>query len=202
MGITRKSKRRTVSHADTSLISAEDSSSIRHRFFRPRSSAQKSREPASAAARTKVYDCTARQPSASNGAPGSLSPPLSLPQKIISLLDPSPCPLLSALSLYRDSFLRRVSSIPDQLFPTHFFPRTTRTDLPSRVFLSPETSPRYWCPYIAHNRKVSFDSSLKLDFIAFSGNEVRAAVPSATAVLVYDFFALQRFAAGFVYRRP
>jgi len=34
MGITRKSKRRTVSHADTSLISLpNDSSSIRHRFF-------------------------------------------------------------------------------------------------------------------------------------------------------------------------
>lgn len=34
MGITRKSKRRTVSHADTSLISLpNDSSSIRHRFL-------------------------------------------------------------------------------------------------------------------------------------------------------------------------
>lgn len=34
MRITRKSKRRTVSHADTSLISLpNDSSSIRHRFF-------------------------------------------------------------------------------------------------------------------------------------------------------------------------
>jgi len=34
MGITRKSKHRTVSHADMSLISLpNDSSSIRHRFF-------------------------------------------------------------------------------------------------------------------------------------------------------------------------
>lgn len=37
MAITRKSKRRIVSHADMSLISAEDSSSIRHHFFRVRS---------------------------------------------------------------------------------------------------------------------------------------------------------------------
>lgn len=36
IGIMRKSKHRIVSHADMSLISAEDSSSIRHHFFRVR----------------------------------------------------------------------------------------------------------------------------------------------------------------------
>lgn len=55
MGITRKSKRRNVLHVDTSLISAEDSSSIRHRFFRARP--RKNLENQLLPARTKVYDC-------------------------------------------------------------------------------------------------------------------------------------------------
>lgn len=65
MGITRKSKRRTVSHADTSLISAEDSSSIRHRFFRARPRAKLPRT--SFCLRPPVQKCMIAAAIASNG---------------------------------------------------------------------------------------------------------------------------------------